>query len=427
MYACRLVALSLLLSSAASGVVVTLGTSNQPFMLTGTGPTITGSGTTRPTFGTCNYDGKNTTCILSGPFTGIGTGGTWAFTFIYPGNGLAPLGTVSAPGSDLFTLTTLTVPGSSFAFTLTPNGGSPVPFYDLTGSIFFSPTTAVCAGVSGGCGVGAVGQTVGGTITGPVSGSFDTTPFINAGGVVTATDYGGYSTISPATFIEIYGINLSTAAYAPKLDWGSSFNGSQAPTSLGGTTATVAGIPAYVQLSNPHQVNVLVPSNVPTGPQKVVLTTYGGSSVGTTVNVNPSAPGILAPAAFHLAAGQYAVAVFPDNKTYVLPPTVNAGVPTARAKPGNVIIMYGLGFGPVSPVLNAGTLVSQTNTLLPNFTCAFAGTAATVQFAGLVQGYTGLYQFNVVIPNIAANDATPFTYTINGTAGTQALILPIGN
>jgi uncharacterized protein (TIGR03437 family) len=298
-----------------------------------------------------------------------------------------------------------------------------VRFYDLTSQLFFNPATDSCTGVSA-CSVGAVGLTIGGTITGPQNGTFDTTPVINLGGIVTATDYGGFKTIAPATFVEIYGLNLATTA---GLDWSSAFNGLQAPVTLGGTTATVGGLPAYVELASPHQVNLLVPSGVALGQQQVVVSTIGGASVATTVTVNAIAPGILAPPVFKFAAGQYAFALFPDNRTYVLPPGVApAGLPTARAKPGDVIILYGLGFGPVSPNLTAGTLVEQSNQLF-SFQAAFAGVQATVPFAGLVQTYTGLYQFNIVVPNVPASDATPFTFSINGTAGTQSLLLPIGN
>jgi uncharacterized protein (TIGR03437 family) len=231
------------------------------------------------------------------------------------------------------------------------------------------------------CGVGAVGVSVGGTITGPQNGIFDTTPVINVGGIVTATDYGGFRTIAPATFVEIYGLNLSTT---PGLDWSSAFNGSQAPVTLGGTTATVGGLPAYVELASPHQVNLLVPSGVALGQQQVVVSRMGGSSVATTVTVNAIAPGILAPAVFKSPAGQYAFALFPDNSTYVLPPGVAPSLPSKRTRPGDIIIFYGLGFGPVSPNLTAGTLVGQSNQLT-SFQAAFAGIHADVQFAGLVQ------------------------------------------
>jgi uncharacterized protein (TIGR03437 family) len=70
--------------------------------------------------------------------------------------------------------------------------------------------------------------------------------------------------------------------------------------------------------------------------------------------------------------------------------------------------------------------VEQSNQL-PSFQAFFAGVQATVQFAGLVQTYTGLYQFNIAVPHVPASDTTPFTFTINGTPGTQSLLMAIGN
>src|ERR1700761_431844 len=87
----------------AGAVVVTLGPSTQIYTLTGTGVNAAGSGTSRVTLGTCNYDGHNTTCVLSGPYTGLGSGGTWAYTLVYPGNGQSPLSAITTPAtSDLF-------------------------------------------------------------------------------------------------------------------------------------------------------------------------------------------------------------------------------------------------------------------------------------------------------------------------------------
>jgi uncharacterized protein (TIGR03437 family) len=173
---------------------------------------------------------------------------------------------------------------------------------------------------------------------------------------------------------------------------------------------------------SPNQVNVQVPSGIGAGPQPVVVTTFGGASLASNVTVNAVEPGILAPAAFKLAAGQYAVALFADGITYALPP----GVPTARTKPGDTIILYGVGFGPVTPDIAAGNIVQHSNTL-SGFQASFGDVPATVSFAGLVQGFLGLYQFNVVIPKVTAGDAVPFTFSLNGTAGKQTLVVPIGN
>ncbi len=416
----RLLVINLLLVQSAAAVVVTLGASAQPYTLTGTGINSSGSGTSRVTLGTCTYDGQNTTCILSGPYTGIGSGGTWQMKLVYPGNGLSPLSAITTPAtSNLFTFA-LTSAGS-LTFYLTPTGGSPVQFYDQTENIFYNPGTTTCTGVSA-CGVAGVGQSTGGVITGPVTGTFDATPVVNA--VVSASAYGGFNAIAPATWIEIYGTNLATTL---SQTWANSdFNGANAPTALGGTTVTVGGVPAYIDFVSDHQVNVQVPSGIPTGKQSLVLTTFGGPSAGTSVTVNTTEPGLLAPAVFKQPAGQYVVALFPNGVTYVLPPGLTNAVPTARAKPGDIVTLYGIGFGKVDPNINAGLIVGQANNL-SGVQISIGGQQATVQFAGLVSGYLGLYQFNVVIPNVPANDATPLTFTLSGTPGTQSLILPIGN
>jgi len=46
---------------------------------------------------------------------------------------------------------------------------------------------------------------------------------------------------------------------------------------------------------------------------------------------------------------------------------------------------------------------------------------------GIDANLRGLYQFNVVVPNLPASDTTPLTFTLNGTPGTQTLNLFIGN
>jgi uncharacterized protein (TIGR03437 family) len=48
-----------------------------------------------------------------------------------------------------------------------------------------------------------------------------------------------------------------------------------------------------------------------------------------------------------------------------------------------------------------------------------------VKYAGLAPDYVGPYQFNVVVPAVAANAAAPVTFTVNGTANTQTLYLAI--
>ncbi len=256
---------------------------------------------------------------------------------------------------------------------------------------------------------------------GPGAGSV---PVIKSGGVVSAGAFGAFTSIAPGSWIEIYGSNLA----ADSRGWsGSDFSGVNAPTSLDGTSVTIGGQPAFIDYINSEQVNAQVPSDVGTGPQPVIVTTANGASAAYTVTVNATQPGLLAPSSFNIGGKQYAGALFSDGATYVLPPGSIAGVPARRAQPGDMITLYGVGFGPVVPDSPAGEVVQQNNTLAASFQLQFGSTQATVTYAGLAPNAVGLYQFDVVVPNIPSSDAVPMTFTLGGAPGTQTLYLPVQN
>lgn len=248
-------------------------------------------------------------------------------------------------------------------------------------------------------------------------------PQIASGGVVSASAFGGFASVAPGSWIEIYGSNLAVDARP----WaGTDFNGVNAPTSLDGTSATIGGLPAFIDYISPGQVNAQVPSNVATGSQQITLKTAGGTSSPLSITVNALQPGLLAPGSFDLNGIQYAVALFPDG-TYVLPPGAISGLSSGPAKPGDTIVLYGVGFGPVTPGIPAGQIVQQSNTLASKFEVSIGGMPATVSYSGLAPNYVGLYQFNVVVPNIASSDAAPLTFTLDGIAGTQTLYIAVQN
>jgi uncharacterized protein (TIGR03437 family) len=241
--------------------------------------------------------------------------------------------------------------------------------------------------------------------------------------VISASAYGAFPAISPGSWIEIYGTNLAAAPQT----WGSSdFYGVIAPTKIGGTSATVAGQAAFVYYVDTGQINVQVPGGIGNGSQPVVVTTAAGSSPFYSVMVTSVEPGLLAPASFNVGGTQYAVAEF-TNGTYVLPPGAISGITSQRAKPGDTIIMYGIGFGSVTPTIPPGQIAEQSSALILPLTISIGGIPATVSYNGLTPSFVGLYQFNVVVPNVAANDKTPLTFSLNGVSGTQSLAIAIGN
>jgi len=243
--------------------------------------------------------------------------------------------------------------------------------------------------------------------------------------VVTASDFGRFNAIAPGSWIEIYGALLASDSRP----WAAAdFHGSNAPTSLDGTTVTVGGQAAFLDYVSPTQINAQVRSRVLSGQQAVVVSANGIASSPYAIQVNAEQPGMLAPVAFAVGGLAYAAAVFPDNATFVLPQGAVAGIPARPAQAGNIVTLYGVGFGPVLPGIPAGQTVQQTNGLASDFHLFIGGTEASVMYAGLAPDSIRLYQlyqFNVVVPDIPANDAAPLTFSLNGVAGTQKLYVAV--
>lgn len=254
--------------------------------------------------------------------------------------------------------------------------------------------------------------------------TFTAAPAIKSGGVVSAGAFGALPATSPGSWIEIYGSNLAVDTR----QWTTGdFNGANAPTMLEGTWVTIGGQKSFIDYISPAQVNVQVPSNVGNGAQYVFVNTANGESAPAVIAVNSLEPGLLAPSSFIAGGKQYVVALFPDGATYVLPPGAVAGLQSRRAQPGDIVTLYGIGFGPVSPNSPAGLIVQQTNTLTSSFHILFGPAEAAVQYDGLAPSAVGLYQFNVVVPNVASSDAVPVTFTLGGQAGVQTLYIAIQN
>ncbi len=249
-------------------------------------------------------------------------------------------------------------------------------------------------------------------------------PAIKAGGIVTASGFGGLSTVSPGSWIEIYGSNLSADA---RLWTASDFTGSTAPTSLNRTTVTVGGIPAFVEYVSPGQVNALLPSGLGAGQQAVFVQNSAGISASFNVNVVQNQPSFYAPSQLVIGGKQYIGALFLDGKTFVAPPSAIPGITTARAKPGDVITLYGIGFGDVSPFTPAGQIAPPSSSLATFAVINIDGVQATKQYAGLAPGSVGLYQFNIVVPNIPPDDLAKVTLSQGNAVGTQTLYIAVGN
>jgi uncharacterized protein (TIGR03437 family) len=250
-------------------------------------------------------------------------------------------------------------------------------------------------------------------------------PSITSGGVASAGAFKSASSAAPGSWIEIFGSNLSPTMR----EWAASdFNGSTAPTSLDGISVTVGGRAGYVSYVSPTQVNVLVPEGVAIGSGvPVVVKNPAGESDPVMVNTADVAPAILAPPSFAVGGKQYAVATFAGAPalTYVGAAGSIPAVTLRPARAGDVITLYGIGFGAVTPASTPGTIASGTTAVRGNVTVQFGSTPATLQYAGMAPGFVGLYQFNVTVPAVAAGDQ-PLVVSMNGTPVAQNLLLTVG-
>jgi uncharacterized protein (TIGR03437 family) len=248
-------------------------------------------------------------------------------------------------------------------------------------------------------------------------------------GTITAGEFGAMPTVAPGSWVEIYGCNLAPNATA----W--DFKSPTAPTLLNGTSVTIGGTPAYLSYVSPTQVNALVPSGLAVGAQQVAVKTATGPSNGFVVNVDQASPGFWAPAGLKLGGRQYVGAFFKDGSGLVLPPGAVltgefAGFPSRPALPGDTIVLYGVGFGPVFPDIPVGQIVQTTNTLATTLDVIFGGalgTLAELSYAGLAVNSVGVYEIDLVVPAVVASNVTALTFNLGLTSSTQTLYIAVAN
>jgi uncharacterized protein (TIGR03437 family) len=212
-------------------------------------------------------------------------------------------------------------------------------------------------------------------------------PTVTANGVVNAASY--QAGVAPGAWTTIFGTDFSTVPQA--LTTADIVNGSL-PTTLGGVSVLINSKPAFVSFVSPTQINVQAPADTNQGAVQVVVTNSTGTSNSVTANLQTVLPAFF-------ASQNYVAAVRADG---TIISGTGANGTTAAAKPGDVLSLYGTGFGPTNPVVAPGILVQSAAPLANPLAVTIGGLSAPVSFAGL--SATGLYQFNVTVPALAAGD-----------------------
>ena len=176
---------------------------------------------------------------------------------------------------------------------------------------------------------------------------------------------------------------------------------------------------------SPSQININTPDDSVTGPVLVQVQNANGISNTGTANKTRVSPTMHTAGSFNLNGKQYAIAYTPDFLTFIGQPGMIAGLNFITAKPGDTIVFFALGCGPTNPAIQAGVMAAQNSPLSLPYEVKIGGQTATVTFAGAIAGNVGLYQFNVVVPNVAAGTQT-IELTVDGVGNAQDLVITIG-
>ena len=223
-------------------------------------------------------------------------------------------------------------------------------------------------------------------------------------GVVNAAGFEQVPGIAAGTLVSLFGSQL-----APSVEGAVSI---PLPRELVSTSVKVNGIDAPLIFVSAGQINFQVPFEVPEGNGLVQVTREGqaGNTISATV-LNRS-PGI-----FRLNIGEYGVIVNASQGNFPIPPAVApAGINAAPARPGDVLVIYATGLGPVTPQVGTGEAASASplnrsvDVPFVNFSQSPFGLVGTPSFSGMAPGFVGLFQINVALPqNLGTNPRTPIT------------------
>lgn len=190
---------------------------------------------------------------------------------------------------------------------------------------------------------------------------------------------GDRTAVAPGSIASIFGQGLaqSTAA-AP---------GFPLPATLGGVTVTVNGVPAPLLYASPTQINFQVPPQTSAGTATVAVSLNGSPAGALGVDVQPAAPGIF------LLDQQRTAALNQDN-------SINSATQPAAA--GSAVSLFVTGLGGVNPPIASGAAApaDSLSTAIATVTATVGGEPATVLFAGLAPGFAGLYQVNLIVPQL---------------------------
>lgn len=219
------------------------------------------------------------------------------------------------------------------------------------------------------------------------------------------------TTVSAASFTQNVSSRAIVAAFGSNLATSTQTAESQPlPTDLAGTTVSITDSTGATRLAPlffvaPQQINYQIPAGTAPGFAIVTVISGDGRTATGTLQIQPAAPAL-----FTINQAGTGEAAALDAFTFTGAP-FNATRPDGQP---NVIAFFGTGLGADATDVDGNVAGSVQATI--------DGTPATVQYAGRAPGFTGLNQFNVVLPIGIASGTHNVQFTRNGVASNVVTI-----
>jgi uncharacterized protein (TIGR03437 family) len=165
---------------------------------------------------------------------------------------------------------------------------------------------------------------------------------------------------------------------------------------------------------------VQAPADSALGPVPVEVTYNGSTSPPGTAQLQAVSP------AFFLWSGKYAVATRPDF-SLAAGAGLFQGVDTVPAKPGDVVILWGAGFGITNPSVAPGVVppANPVANVANPITVTIGNVAATVVGAAIAPGIPGLYQIAVQVPTSVPDGDLAVVAQVSGIQSSSSVLLSV--
>jgi uncharacterized protein (TIGR03437 family) len=236
---------------------------------------------------------------------------------------------------------------------------------------------------------------------------FDAVPYIAPAGVMNAAGTTPNAGVAPGGIVAIFGASLTTlTAVAPE---------GVLPQTMGGLTVAVADRLLPLFFVSPGQINAQLPDDLATGDYVLTVTPTGAPQVHASFTVVRNAPGLF-PVPVDGQTIANALAMHEDGSL------VTADAP---AKPGELLTLYGTGFGPAERTRPEGFTIPQSPSysLVDAVTVQAGELAIHAEKAFAAVGRCGVDAVQFRLPGSVTGTVT-LRVTING-ADSNTLLLPV--